>query len=108
MSMDALKLIKIAEDEADDIKRQAIQKAREIVLAAEREGDSLLRNVTKEAQQNSLVLLEKASCEAEKEIELLRKTHENQKQVLINKSNIGMQKAVSLIVGKVVGLNGNR
>jgi len=108
MSMDALKLIKIAEDEADDIKRQAIQKAREIVLAAEREGDSLLRNVTKEAQQNSLGLLEKASREAETEIELLRKTHENQKQVLINKSNIGMQKAVSLIVGKVVGLNGNR
>ena len=108
MSMDALKSIKLTEDEADDLKKQAVQKAREIVVAAEREGDSLLRNVTKEAQQNSRVLLEKASCEAETEIEILRKTHENQKQVLIDKSNIGMQKAVSLIVGKVVGLNGNR
>jgi len=108
MSMDALKSIKLTEDEADDLKKQAVQKAREIVVAAEREGDSLLRNVTKEAQQNSQVLLEKAEREAETEVELLRKTHEKQKQILIKKANAGMQKAVSMIVGKVVDLNGNR
>jgi len=108
MSMDALKLIKLAEDEADDIKRQAVQKAREIVLAAEREGGELLRNVTKVALHDSKLFLEKAEQDAGTEIELLRKSFEKQKQVVINKANAGMQKAVSLIVGKVVGLNGDR
>jgi len=108
MSMDALKAIKLAEDEADDIKRQAAQKARDIISAIEREGDELLRKVTKEAQNNSQALLAEATRDAEMEIDLLHKAHEKQKMELITNAAVKMNAAVSLIVGKVVGLNGNR
>jgi len=108
MVMDALKAIKLSEEEADEIRRQAAHKAREIVLAAEREGDETLRNMTKEAQRNSKLLLEKAEVEAQNEIAILSETHDKQKEALIRDANEAMERAVSSIVGKVVGLNGNR
>lgn len=108
MSVDTINFIKEAEEKADDIKRQAILKAREIVFEAEKESDELLRKVNKDASLKKNELIAAAELEARSQIEMLKEKYDKQGKEISDIALKKMDEAVSLIVRKVVGQSGNR
>jgi len=108
MSADAINSIKQAEGKAEDIKRQAVLSAREIIFEAERESDELLRKVSKHTSVKRHELFEAAEVEAKAQIKLLAEDYERQGRAISEAASKRMREAVSLIVGKVVGSSGDR
>nr|PZN09646.1 MAG: hypothetical protein DIU64_08265 [Caldicoprobacter oshimai] len=107
MGIDAIKEIRQAEQQAEEIKKQAMEKAREILRRAEEEGNRFLVEVTQQAQQERQQFMRQAEEEARKEIEALNQKAEEECQKIRQMAQAKLDKAISLIMGKVVNMHGH-
>lgn len=107
MDMDAIKEIRQAEQRAEEIKKQAMEKARDILRIAEEEGNLFVVEVTQQAQQEKQQFMHQAEEEAKKEIEILNQKAEEECKKIRQMAQTKLDEAISLVMGKVVNMHGH-
>ena len=102
MSLDALKVIKEAEAQGDDIRTEALQKARELVLQAESGAEDnhvLLARQFQEAGERELLMVRN---ETRAEIEKMEQQNMLICSEIEEKAEFKLQEAVAFIMGRIV------
>ena len=102
MSLDALKVIKEAEAQGDDIRTEALQKARELVLQAEANAEDnyvLLTRQFQDAGERELLMVRN---ETKAEIEKIQQQNMSICREIEEKAEFKLQEAVAFIMGRIV------
>lgn len=102
MAIEQIKLIKKAETEAEQIRRDSKQKSKEVISEAERLASSLLDDANRQAEEYLKEVLSRAELDGDEEYNqvLSKASIEVDEHISLAEKNIDA--AVSMIVGKVV------
>lgn len=107
MSLEIIKSIKQAEQEAERVVEASIIRARDIVSDAEKQRQTILGNALKEAKQESDEIMKKSEAKAQEEVQKILKRTEEEIQLLKKETEPKINRAIDFIIEKVVKVNGN-
>ena len=107
MIMNVMDEIKQIEEQPQDKKRQAMEKARPILNQAEQDGENLISSTIQQAQQEKKQFIKQAEEEAEKENQELNRKTDMECQKIRQFARSRMDDAISLVMGKVVKTHGH-
>jgi V/A-type H+/Na+-transporting ATPase subunit G/H len=107
VSIEILKLIKEAEDKAELIKKEAAQQSKQITTNANVETSRILEEAVAKAESNRLDVIKNAESEAQLIYEQIIKKAEIKCNDIIKSAESNMDKAVSIILERIVKTNGN-
>lgn len=107
LSMDVLNMIHQAEADAEKIRLDALQKAKDIIRQAGDEGAEILKCSQKEAEDEKNRLIDAAEKGAEVEISKLSSQTDKKCQEIEKAAQEHMGQAVDFIMGRIVNSNGN-
>jgi len=102
MSVDILRDITAAESQAEKIEADAAQKAREITAAARKEASDIKTRLMQEAEKQAAEMLRASEEKALQQISLMDAQIQAQCDDIIKNSGTRLEKAVDLIVGRIV------
>ena len=102
MSKEYLKQIREQEEQADKIRRDALFESKRIVSTATEEAEFLVERVRAEAEASYKKALEAAAQQAEADYGKTMGLTEEECNMLIAQAEKNKNKAISVIVGKVV------
>lgn len=101
-SMEVLKDIRQVEEQAEDIKRQAAEKARTIIRQGEYEADGFIDHVLQEAAGEEQKIMKAAEEEARIEIEALNTKNQEECSQIKAMAERNLPKAVTFVLGRIV------
>ena len=104
MSLEAIKSISAAEDEARQAKNRAQQKSEEAIEEAERTGKDSVSSVVKRAESEIASLIRSADQEAAEQAIELASTTANRQATLRARAEGRIDKAAMLIVERIVNV----
>lgn len=107
MSIEVLKYIKKAEEEAEEIIKKAAADARQIVLQAENQSRQLLEENESDIENKRKKLISEAEESANAEIKARMEEIARQCADIKARAMERIDDAVNIIVGRIVNLNGN-
>lgn len=107
MSIEVLKFIKKAEEEAEDIIMKSAADARKIILQAETKSRQLLEKLDSDIEEKRKKIISEAEESANTEIKIKMEEITQQCTDIKRKAREKIDEAVSIIVGRIVKLNGN-
>lgn len=107
MSAEVIRTIRQAEQQAENIRQEAMLKAREIVNRAEEQGNVILKNGAQDAEKEGKEIIEREQAEAEREIEILRQESGKKCEALTLQAEAMKDRASSLIMERIVKSYGN-
>lgn len=107
MSMDMIRGIRETEEQADNILKQAHQKAREILRKAEGDGALIVSEAIRKAREEGFKMMAKAEDEAKREIKRLEAQNEQECAAVREVSKRNMDKAVAFVLGRIVKADGH-
>ena len=102
MSLEAIKTISEAEEQAKSIRLAAAAEAKRMLSEAEAVGKAAVDAAAKKARAELAELSQKADAKAADKAKELAAENEERKAQLKNRADEGMDKAVSLIVERIV------
>ncbi len=102
MSVAILKEIRDAEDQAEQIESQAMQKAREIVAAARKDASVKYDTSVEQAENEAKGLISASEEKALQDIEEIKEQIQAQCNDIRKNSNDKLNDAVDFIVGRIV------
>jgi len=107
VSIEVLKIIKQAEDRAELIKKEAAQKAKQIVVNSNAEASRILDEASAKAESNKSDVIKNTELEAQILYDqIIDKAEVKCKDILINAES-NMDNAVSIILERIVKINGD-
>lgn len=107
VSIEILKLIKEAEDQAELIKKEAAQQVKQIASNANAESSRILDAAKSKAESNSKDVLISAESEAQLIYDRIMKEAASKCDNVSKNSEGNMEKAVSIILERIVRTSGN-
>lgn len=108
MAAEAIYEVKKAEEKGSEILRSANEKAREIIKKAEVDATRKQREILNEAIQQKQKLLNEAVQRAEEDCIPLTLQSEQEKAAILNPDKQKFEKAVQIVIERIVNDNGNR
>ncbi len=107
MSLDAVSDIRATEQEAEQIRKEAAEKARALVQQATAEAERLEASIIQKAKQDGEAALEAARLKAEEEISRLQGENDALSQEIVASAQGHMDEAVAFIKERIVKSYGN-
>lgn len=107
MSMEIIAAIREAELQAERIKKQSLDDARQIVAEANNQGYKLMEQTIEEAEKESADLIKKAEKSAEDEIRKLKSIVDEECAEIKQHAMKKIDMASARIVERVVNFHGN-
>ena len=107
MSLDAIKIINAAEDQGEEMHREALQRARELVQQATIDAEDYQVQMMRKAQAEGEAQLKKASEETQGEIKKIEQDNIRICQEISNKAEGRLGEAVASIMGRIVKSDGH-
>ena len=104
MSLEAIKSISAAEDEARLAKSQAIQRAQDAIVETEKNGKESVGAMIKRAETEVAQLIRSADKQAEQQAVELASTTANRQATLRARAEGRLDKAARFIVERIVGV----
>jgi V/A-type H+-transporting ATPase subunit G/H len=101
-SMEVIKRIKEAEEQAEGIRQEAIQKGRDIMINAQEEADRLANELIKKTIERGNNLMAETEAEATREIESLKQKNDIKISELRARAQENLNEAVSFVLGRIV------
>lgn len=101
-SVEILKDIRRTEDKAEEIRKQAIEKARLIVRQGEEEAAGFIDQAVKAASEEGQKLMESMEEQANREIELLNQKNREECMKIKAVAEKNLPKAVDFVLGRIV------
>ena len=108
MAKEVLIEIKEAEKTGENLYKQAQAKAREIIKSAEEKANEELILAQRKADEAASEIISKKEGEAQIEIEQILKAANRQCEAIKNIPDEKVEKAVELVIERIVKLNGAR
>lgn len=102
MSVAILKEIKEAEDQAEQIEAQAVQKAKDIIAAAKKDASAITSETVDRSEKEAKGLINASEKKAFEDIEGIKEQILAQCEELRNQSKEKLNDAVDFIVGRIV------
>lgn len=94
--------IKQAEEQADQIRAEAVTQAREMLLNAEEEFSKQKEQQAKQSKQEYQKLVAEARTRAEEKIAALREEYATQLDAIESAAQVRIQSAADFVVGRIV------
>nr|WP_312576511.1 hypothetical protein [Sedimentibacter sp.] len=107
MSIEVLKLIKEAEEQAELIKKEAAQHVKQIATNANAETSRILDEASAKAESSKLDVIKVAESEAQLIYDQIINEAETKCKDILQSAESNMDKAVSIILERIVKTNGN-
>ena len=107
MSMEVINIVQKAEADAEKIRLDALQKAKDIIRQAEEEGQRSIDEVYEQSDAERKTLIAAAERKAQEEISNMTHDTDQKCKDIVDAAQGRMVKAVDLIMRKVVGSDGN-
>lgn len=107
MSLDAINAIRETEEQAEQIRKDAAQKARDMVQQAAAETDIRNENAIRQAQADGEALLENARRQALEEISRMNDENEKVCRLITSQAEERLNEAAAFILGRVVKTYGH-
>ncbi|HOJ11571.1 MAG TPA: hypothetical protein PK733_13400 [Clostridiales bacterium] len=107
MTIEIVRSIKNAEQEADNLIKESISKAHNIMSDAEKQKNEVLAKIVEEAEQESANLLMNMEKEVQGEIEGIYRKAEEEGKLIKNKARTNINKAVDIVVERIVNSHVN-
>jgi V/A-type H+-transporting ATPase subunit G/H len=107
LSMESIESIKKIEEQAEEIRREALQKARYLLRKAEEEGAQAADRIAKETEKMNREIMLKAEKEAKDEINRLKQTNDQECDWIRRTAEANLDKAVAFIMGRIVKSHGH-
>ncbi|HOB20611.1 MAG TPA: hypothetical protein PK830_05595 [Candidatus Atribacteria bacterium] len=107
LSLDAVSDIRATEQEAEQIRKEAAEKARALVQQATAEAERLEASIIQKAKQDGEAALEAARLKAEEEISRLQGENDALSQEIVASAQGHMDEAVAFIKERIVKSYGN-
>lgn len=107
MSLEILKSIKQTEDQAEDLQRQSLDDSRQILSEASNQSYKLQEQAIEDAEKDAKDILLKAEKLANTEIKKLQAEVDKECEEIKNHARKKLDKAVEIIMGRVVNIYGN-
>lgn len=101
-SMEVIKQIQEAEEQAEEIRKKAVQEARDIMNNAQDEAEELAQEMLKRAIEQGNNLMVETEAQANREIESLKQKNEIKISELKAKAQDNLDEAVSFVLGRIV------
>lgn len=108
MSVEILKAIKIAEAEAELIRKQAVADSRQIIADANTQGKILTEQLLNDAEAEAGKIIEKAEKEASREIDSAEKEIADECAKIKELAGLKIDKAAGIAAGRIMSIYGNR
>ncbi|HHZ02528.1 MAG TPA: hypothetical protein GX396_06275 [Tissierellia bacterium] len=107
MSIEVIKVIREAEEKAEEIKKEALSKAKSIVTDANEEAQRILDEAVKEAEFNRKSVISKAESEGQLLYDDIINETKRECEEISNRANDNMNDAVTIILERIVKTSGN-
>jgi len=107
LSAEVIKNIRQTEQQAEEIRQDAMLKAREIIESAEKQGVDILEDSAKDAAEEGKQLIAKKRSEAMQEIERLKVESEERSIQLAAQARAQKDRASSFIMERIVKFYGD-
>lgn len=107
MSMDYIKTIREAEGQAEEIRKQALQRSRDLVRQAQEETDDLGQKTVSQIHELMRDGLAQAESETQAEIEGLMVKNAEECEGIKGRAQDNLDRAVAFIMGRIVKSHGN-
>ena len=108
MSIEMIKAIRETEAEAEKIKKKATLDARQILSEANEQAYVLQDREIEKAEQQVKKMMDEAEQEASQEIAKIKSDNQKECNLLKKEANKNIEKAVEIIMGRIVKAHGNR
>jgi V/A-type H+-transporting ATPase subunit G/H len=107
VTVEILKSIKQAEDEADMVRRQSLADARQILSDAKAEAQKLAEQLLKAAEAEAAAIISQARTAASGEADRMDRAASAESEGIMVQAGSEMDKAVEAIVGRIISSYGN-
>jgi V/A-type H+-transporting ATPase subunit G/H len=107
VSIDILQSIVQTEEEADQIVRQSVTDARQIVIDAENQSYTLVEQSVQDAEESSGKIILEAEKIAQDKIDSFKQQVEQECSEIRQQAGERMSRAVDLIIGRIIKVHGN-
>lgn len=107
MSIDLIRSIKNTEAEAEQLKKQALEDAREILSEASNQSYKMMEQAIEDAQAESKEIIKKAEELAKSDINKLYDEVEEECNTIREHGRKKLDKAIDIIIGRIVKTHGN-
>ena len=101
-SMEVIKQITEAEAQAEEIRKQAVLDARNIMSSAQDEADELAGELLRKTIERGNNLVAETEAEAAREIESLKQKNDTKISALKARAQANLDEAVSFVLGRIV------
>ena len=107
MSLNVIQSIRQTESIADQVLKDAHEKARQIVTEANHQAVKIKENSLAKAEQDSKIIIAEAEAQTLKEIEKLKRDLADEDNELIFHARKKFDQTVDIIVERIVKIHGN-
>lgn len=107
VSIDVIKSIKEAEEKAEQLIRQSLADARQIISEAENQSVKIQEKAIEEAEKRANEIIEQQEKAAEAEILQMKKSIDQECSKIKEQAEKHFDKAVDMILGRIVKIHGN-
>ncbi len=107
MSIDIIKSIKKSESEAEEIKKQSFDDSRQILSEASSQSYKLMEQIVEDAEKEGKQIIKEAERLAGIEVQKLRDEVATECETIKTHGRKNLDKAVEIIIGRIVSFYGN-
>ena len=107
MTLDIIKAVRKAEQDAEKVIEDSIFRSRDIISNAEKDKHKILENALKEGEKEAADIMNGMESDAQREVEKIYVRAEEEGEVIKKVSNPKIDSAVDFVIEKVVKSHGN-